>query len=297
MELLSPAKVNLSLLVTGRREDGYHDLVSLMCGVGLYDTITLKRRRAGISLCCGTPGVPEDESNLAFRAALLFFRETGLSGGCAIDLVKRIPHGAGLGGGSGNAATVLKGLNALYGAPLSDSRMEKVALELGADVPFFVRLRPSVATGVGEELDPVTLKGVYTLLIIYPGTGLSTAEVYKNLKLGLTKREKKIKSRLLNEAHIDPLDVLHNDLEPPAMELSPLVGEARNTLEGVGADGVLMSGSGSSVFALFRRAERADRAIRLLSKEKEGHPGLPGDWSLFKADLLTEPYSVGRPSE
>ena len=101
----------------------------------------------------------------------------------------------------------------------------------------------------------------------------------------------------MNEAHIDPLDVLHNDLEPPAMELSPLVGEARNTLEGVGADGVLMSGSGSSVFALFRRAERADRAIRLLSKEKEGHPGLPGDWSLFKADLLTEPCSVGRPSE
>lgn len=287
MECFSPAKVNLALHITGRRENGYHDLVSLMCAVGLYDRMVITPRKEGISLVCHEPGVPEDGTNLAWRAAELFFNETGLAGGCDILLEKRIPHGAGLGGGSGNAATVLTALNRLHGSPLSEERMEEVSLTLGADVPFFVRCRPSVATGVGEELAPVALKGAYTLLIIYPGTGLSTAAVYKNLNLGLTKREKKIKSRLLNEALIDPLSVLHNDLEAPAMALASCVGEARETLVSVGADGVLMSGSGSSVFALFGDAQKADAATKLLSGEIEGHPALPGDWSLFKAELLT----------
>lgn len=286
MELNSPAKVNLFLHVTGKREDGYHELCSLMCGVGLYDRVVLEPCEAGISLRCAYPGVPEDERNLAFQAAALFFQATGQKGGCRIEIAKRIPPGAGLGGGSGNAATVLKGLNAYYGHPLETKALEALALGLGADVPFFVRCRPVLASGVGERFDATPPIKPYHLLIIYPGTGLSTAAVYKNLKLGLTKSEKKIKSRLLNNGVIDPLHHLCNDLEPPAQMLSPAVGDARKALEMAGAEGVLMSGSGSSVFGLFRESCGAKAGETLLLCLKDEKPELYAGWQFFVADLL-----------
>ncbi|SCY50335.1 4-(cytidine 5'-diphospho)-2-C-methyl-D-erythritol kinase [Desulfoluna spongiiphila] len=286
MELKSPAKVNLFLHVTGRRENGYHDLCSLMCGVGLYDRIVIEPADTGISLSCDYPGVPEDETNLAWRAAALFFEAAGLAGGCRIAIDKRIPPGAGLGGGSGNAATVLKGLNSLYGRPFDEASLESMALKLGADVPFFIRCTPVLATGVGECFEVLPAIKPYHLLIIYPGTGLSTAEVYKNLKLGLTKSQKKIKSRLLNEGVIDPLHHLHNDLEPPAQMLSPAVGDARKALELAGADGVLMSGSGSSVFGLFREPQGAQAGETLLMCLREEKPEQYAGWQLFLAELL-----------
>ncbi|WP_300669256.1 4-(cytidine 5'-diphospho)-2-C-methyl-D-erythritol kinase [Desulfoluna sp.] len=286
MELLSPAKVNLFLHVTGKRADGYHELCSLMCGIGLHDRVVLESTAEGISLRCTYPGVPEDETNLAWRAASLFYRATGVKGGCRIAVEKTIPPGAGLGGGSGNAATVLKGLNAIYGDPLGTKALETLALELGADVPFFIRCTPSLATGVGECLAPMPAIRPYHLLIIYPGTGLSTVAVYKNLKLGLTKSEKKIKSRLLNEGMIDPLDHLHNDLEPSAQLLSSAVGDAKAVLERVGAEGVLMSGSGSSVFGLFGESQMAEAGKALLMRLREERPENYAGWQLFSAELL-----------
>jgi 4-diphosphocytidyl-2-C-methyl-D-erythritol kinase len=286
VEFNSPAKVNLFLYVTGKREDGYHELCSLMCGIGLYDRVVLETADSGISLVCAYPGVPEDETNLAWRAAALFFEASGLKGGCRIEIEKRIPPGAGLGGGSGNAATVLKGLNALYGSPFDAKALEGLALQLGADVPFFVRCAPVLATGVGECFESIPPVRPYSLLIIYPGTGLSTAAVYKNLKIGLTKREKKFKSRLLNEGVIDPLHHLHNDLEPPALKLSSDVGDAKEALQRVGAEGVLMSGSGSSVFGLFSESQKAQAAQQRLMRLREERPEIYAEWQFFTAELL-----------
>ena len=286
MELESPAKVNLFLYVTGKRDNGYHDLCSMMCGITLLDGVSLEKTASGISLSCDYPGVPEDESNLAWRSAALFFEATGLVGGCRIVLNKKIPPGAGLGGGSGNAATVLKGLNALYGVPLGEEALEKLALELGADVPFFIRCAPVLATGVGECLQPIRAIKPYHLLIIYPGTGLSTEEVYKNLKLGLTKTEKKIKSPLLYGETIDPLCYLHNDLEPSALTLLSDVGAAKTVLTQVGAEGVLMSGSGSSVFGLFSDSQRVQQAQAQLVALKKKRPELYAKWQLFLAELM-----------
>lgn len=287
MELLSPAKVNLFLYVTGKRENGYHELCSLMSGITLYDRIVLEPSVSGISLRCDYPGVPEDESNLAWRAAELFFRASGVQGGCHIAIEKRIPPGAGLGGGSGNAATVLKGLNALYGEPFDEKALERLSLPLGADVPFFVRCAPVLATGVGECFQAIEALKPYHLVIIYPGTGLSTVAVYKNLKLALTKTEKKIKSRLLNEAVIDPLHLLHNDLETSAEMLSSAVGDAKDALGRAGAEGVLMSGSGSSVFGLFSESQGAQAAVSHLVRLREDRPEQYAGWQVFMAELVS----------
>jgi len=286
VELKSPAKVNLFLHVTGKRGDGYHELCSLMCGVGLYDRVVLDPVGHGISLRCTYPGVPEDETNLAWRAASLFFEAAGFKGGCRIVIEKQIPPGAGLGGGSGNAATVLKGLNLLYGRPFDERALETLAFKLGADVPFFIRCAPVLATGVGECFEALPPIKPYHLLIIYPGTGLSTAAVYKNLKLGLTKSEKKIKQRLLNGGVIDPLHHLHNDLESPAQMLLPAVGDARKALELTGSEGVLMSGSGSSVFGLFREPHGAQAGEMLLKCLREEAPEIYAGWRFFLAELL-----------
>lgn len=286
MEFKSPAKVNLCLHVTGRREDGYHDLCSLMCGISLYDRVVLELVEEGIFLQCAYPGVPEDRSNLAWRAADLFFKASGLKGGCRILLEKRIPPGAGLGGGSGNAATVLKGLNALHGDFFDTKALELLALKLGADVPFFIRCAPVLATGIGANFELMPPIRPYHLVIIYPGTGLSTVAVYKNLKLGLTKSEKKIKSRLLIEAVIDPLHHLHNDLETPALMLSSVVGDAKDALQAVGAEGVLMSGSGSSVFGLFSESQRAQAAHEQLMCLREDRPEQYAGWQFFLAELV-----------
>jgi len=287
VELASPAKVNLFLYVTGKREDGYHELCSLMSGITLYDRIVLEATPSGISLSCDYPGVPEDQSNLAWRAAELFFRVSGLKGGCHIAIDKNIPPGAGLGGGSGNAASVLKGLNAMHGDPFDEKALETMALTLGADVPFFVRCAPVLASGVGECFEAIPALKPYHLVIIYPGTGLSTVAVYKNLKLGLTKTEKKIKSRLLNEAVIDPLHLLHNDLETSALMLSSVVGDAKEALKHAGAEGVLMSGSGSSVFGLFSESQKAQAAETHLMRLREERPEQYAGWQLFSAELVS----------
>ena len=201
-ELLSPAKINLFLSVTGRRPDGYHELTTLMAGIDLYDRITLDFSGRDIRLQCDAPDIPQDESNLAFRAARLYeatyrrrYRHAPFSG-LAIGLHKRIPAGAGLGGGSSNAATVLKALNAKAPEPLPHADLAVLALQLGADVPFFLTGRPALATGIGERLTPWNDLRPYALLVVFPGCALATREVYGALNLRLTKCEKKLKGFL-----------------------------------------------------------------------------------------------------
>ncbi|MGD9251844.1 MAG: 4-(cytidine 5'-diphospho)-2-C-methyl-D-erythritol kinase, partial [Desulfobacterales bacterium] len=203
-ESLSPAKVNLALAVTGRRADGYHELITLVTCVDLYDHIRFNFQSPDISICCHAAGVPADASNLACRAAARFrdalLCKTAIkSFGLRMDLTKRIPVGAGLGGGSSNAATVLRVLNRHFDHPMTPRELAALALPLGADVPYFLYGRPAIVAGIGEKIQPYFGLKPAVILIVFPGIGLSTGKVYGALNLRLTKCEKKLRSFLLKK--------------------------------------------------------------------------------------------------
>jgi len=278
MEILSPAKINLFLIVTERRADGYHNLVSLMCGIKLYDTISLDVGYHGTTISCAHPDVPEDESNLAYKAVNVFQKALGRYAGVKIIIEKQIPVAAGLGGGSSNAAAVLSGLNRYHGYPFSKDDLMAMGLSVGADVPFFLYNKPAIASGVGEKLTHCHGLQNLKVLLVFPGFGVSTAHVYKSLNLGLTKCKKKLKQVLLNHLNFDPRYHLCNDLETVVASRYPFISAAKETLLDLGATGALMSGSGPTVFGLFSDLERAKAASLTLSKHSK--------WRFYLADML-----------
>jgi 4-diphosphocytidyl-2-C-methyl-D-erythritol kinase len=283
VEIAAPAKINLCLRVVARRPDGYHEIESVMCPVGLYDHLTLSPGDE-IAIRCDAAHVPTDDTNLAHRAATLFFdalANTGrrpLAAGVHIALRKQIPVGAGLGGGSSDAAAVLTGLNRIHGAPFDGDRLRSMALLLGADCPFFVDARPALATGIGEALHPVSNLPKYKAIIIYPGLHISTAEVYKKLKLRLTKDQKKTNYSDFTGPNFDVRHYLSNDLEAVTENAHPEINAAKSLLNQNGALGALMSGSGSSVFGLFSAEQEARRAFAALPRRS--------GWQYFLAPLL-----------
>ena len=283
LESLSPAKVNLNLAVTGRRPDGYHELVSLMVCVDVYDRIRFHFIGTAITLRCHASGVPEDERNLAFQAAIAFREALRLKGlpvsfGLRICLDKQIPAGAGLGGGSSNAATVLKVLNRHCDHPFTPEELAALALPLGADVPFFLYGRPAIVTGIGERIRPYTRLDPYSVLIVFPGAGLSTAAVYGALNLRLTKCEKKLKGFLLKNETFKAGSHMCNDLERPAIQRCPDIMAIKTALHDQGAEGALMSGSGSAVIGLFKDATTALKAREVLSARSA--------WEVLQGRLL-----------
>ncbi len=279
MKIQAPAKINLFLHVTGKRPDGYHDLFSLMCGVNLYDEITLNLGAADITVACSHPMVPEDETNLAWRAARLFLSELGADAGLEIIIHKRIPVGAGLGGGSSDAAAVLNGLNRHYGKPFSQTKLRAMGLALGADVPFFIFQKPAIAEGVGEKLKQFQDIKPLPVVLVSPELHVSTAWVYDKLNLGLTKCKQKLKKHFfVNGQPFDMVRCLCNDLESVTMDRHSEVREAQAALMSQGAMGALMSGSGPTVFGLFTNQAQARRARKVLVQEDA--------WQVFQVDLL-----------
>ena len=278
VELRSPAKLNLFLKVNGRRPDGYHDLVSLMSCIGLSDRIILQPGTTSITVACAYPGVPEDRSNLAARAAGLFYDRHTVAERVAIEIEKQIPVGAGLGGGSSNAATVLRGLNDYYDRPFSTDELIQMGASLGADVPFFVFGRPALAEGIGECLTAYDGLARYSVVVIYPGFSISTAEVYKKLNLGLTKCQNQLKSFFLMQTGFSPAQHLCNDLETVVIPQYPEIATAKKRLLKIGAEGALMSGSGSGVFGIFSDSQTAGMAVKTLGPQYGG--------AVFLADLL-----------
>lgn len=286
LSLLSPAKINLFLHVTGRRPDGYHDLFSLMCCISIFDRIELSFSGNGIAVECAHPEVPLDQTNLAYRAAERFYKafHGAAAPGVRIHIDKKIPVAAGLGGGSSNAAAVLMGLNEHHGAPLSRSQLSDVGLSLGADVPFFLFGRPSLAAGIGEQLEAFDMLPEYHVVVIFPGFGVSTATVFKQLNLGLTNREKKpTKALLKNNGFIAPQH-LHNDLETVTRKTSPVIEKAKKRLADTGALGALMSGSGPSVFGLFDDELSARSAADILAEQSS--------WQVFATQLMLDPADL-----
>jgi len=278
LRLQAPAKLNLYLAVTGRRPDGYHDIVSLMVCVGLHDSLRVDLGARGLTVASGVAGVPDDETNLALRAARLFFETVGRPPNAAIRIRKRIPVGAGLGGGSSDAASILTGLNRHFGGPLSLDDLERLGLKLGADVPFFIRGRPALATGIGERLSAFEKLAPASVLIVHPAVRLSTAEVYGCLNLRLTTCGKKPKVFASKSRVFDASQYLCNDLEAVAGSLHPVILETKSKLLALGADGASMTGSGSAVFGLFKDPSAAGYA-------RDHFPKLRG-WRFFLTNLV-----------
>ncbi|HAA04909.1 MAG TPA: 4-(cytidine 5'-diphospho)-2-C-methyl-D-erythritol kinase [Syntrophobacteraceae bacterium] len=261
---LAPAKINLWLEVIGKRSDGYHELSSLMLPVGVYDQLDVTLGGTEVSLECSHPDVPQDDRNLAWRAADRFRREAGWSQGMHIKLVKNIPVGAGLGGGSSDAGVLLANLNRWAGAPLATSTLVDLARSLGADVAFFLESRPALARGIGEKLEWVTGVPAYPLVLIKPPVMVSTRSIYQ--KLTLTRPKAAITIRALEAQPWSFQQVLENDLESVTIVEFPVIAQIKQWLMNNGALGALMSGSGPTVFGVFSDEARA-RKVESLARE------------------------------
>jgi len=317
----SYTKVNLTLDVLGKRPDGFHAIESVMQTISLHDTLTLRvGDRQGIRVTCDMPGIPTGEANLAYKAALLFFESRGIAPGMDIQIEKRIPPQAGLGGGSSNAAAVLRALSRMLEregeAPWPEhgrrpaepherkemaresaaadrpliSRLMGLAAQIGSDVPFFLVGGTAFVSGRGEEVQPLPDIRTWWLVIVKPPFGVSTAWAYQRLdemRKAVCKRESHSRRILRYIEAASPLpDLLWNDLELPVIERYPGIGEVKESLLRVGARGALVCGSGSAVFGLFDSEAEAHKAVGQL-RQNLGE--------LFLAKTISHEEAIGLP--
>lgn len=254
------AKINLTLEVLGRRGDGYHLLESIMQSVSLADLLILRRRPRGISLTTDLPCLERDKSNLCWQAAEAFFKETKIKSGIEIELKKRIPIAAGLGGGSSDAAAVLLGLNELYQTKLGLACLQRIGLSIGADVPFCLQGGTCFVQGIGEKITPLRPLSPVQIVLLKPEASVSTAEVFRGLqpKSYGGSSTRRFLTLLEAESSIDVLSgVFSNVLETVTLELLPQMGVWKERLLAAGALSALMSGSGPTVFGLFDEEKKA----------------------------------------
>jgi len=270
LEKQSPCKVNLLLNILGKRSDGFHELETLFQPVNFCDRLTFERAGHGIQLSCSDPSLPVDSKNLVYRAAEKFLAAAGVRDGVRIHLEKKIPLAAGLGGGSGNAATTLLALNELFGHPLAS--LDGLAASLGSDINFFLQSKPALATGRGEHvrsLDHFPALQGKVFVLIHPGFGIATPWAYQNLARfpvalnGKPGRADALVARLQADDWPAIAGDLYNSLEAPALEKFPVLRLFQETLRADGALASLMSGSGSTTFAI---ADSIARAETLLEK-------------------------------
>jgi 4-diphosphocytidyl-2-C-methyl-D-erythritol kinase len=267
LTVFAPAKINLALKILRKRADGYHELQTILQKISLNDELELKLSpRQGILVTTDDPAIPGDQSNLAYRAAQALLQRTRIAAGVAIHIRKRIPAGAGLGGGSSDAAAVLTGLNKLLACKLTTSGLAELGLTLGADVPFFLYPQnTALAEGIGERLSPISLHQSFWALLVYPGFSVATAWAYRNYKI-LTNKINHISMRNSIRDIYQLLPLLENDLEQVVIKEHPEIQKIKDDLISAGAYGSLMSGSGSSVFGLFTDEEQARKAAATLTR-------------------------------
>jgi 4-diphosphocytidyl-2-C-methyl-D-erythritol kinase len=267
--LQSHAKINLTLDVGGLRPDGYHEIASVMQTITLADTLWFARIPSGIEVLCSDPDIPDGPDNLAYRAMEVIAHH--LSGGVRVEIEKSIPWGAGLGGGSSNAAAALKGADLLYGCGLSEGDLVAAAAKVGSDVPFFIKGGTVLAQGRGEKLTQLPQFPVFWVVLIKPPFAVSTAEIYRYYKdQGREQRSLElIKVLKTGEKHKIP-GLLGNDLERVTVSLHPEIAELKQQLLELGADAALMAGSGPTVSGLFQE----QRTARQAAERMKGDGGL-----------------------
>jgi 4-diphosphocytidyl-2-C-methyl-D-erythritol kinase len=272
LERKSRCKINLLLNILGKRPDGFHELETLMQPVPLEDTLTFEPLvEPVIELTCSNSELPTDSRNLVYRAAVAFRKATALDRGVRMHLDKRVPLAAGLGGGSANAAAALLGLNDLFETGLSEKELQVLASELGSDVPFFLQECPALATGRGEQIEPLIPFGALRdgfVLLIHPGFGVSTAWAYGALSgfpealNGNPGRARQLASALTAGTLKDVGPLLYNSLELPVLRKYPVLELYQEFLRAGGAAATLMSGSGSTTFALVNAEQSARTLLR-----------------------------------
>lgn len=259
-------KINLAIDVVGKREDGYHNVEMILQEIGLADRISLAVRNDGrISITSDSAEVPAGEANLAYRAAEAFFTRLGRNDGVDIHIEKRIPMGAGLGGGSADAAGVLKGLNVMFGNPFTTENLMEMGVKLGADVPFCVMGGCAMATGIGEILTPLPMppKGL-RCVVAKPEPFVSTKWVYENLDYSKKPEGLNVSAVAEGIRNGDLFQICRNAaniLETVTIPTYPVVGWIKDGFREAGAVLSLMSGSGSAVFALFESEEAARKGV------------------------------------
>lgn len=256
----APAKVNLFLKVLSKRPDGYHNIVSLVDPIALFDVIHIEEVDDDVIIVKDDKGIlPDGEGNTLYRAAKLLKEVFSIRKGLRIDVEKMIPIGSGLGGPSSDAATVLKGLSNIWQISITDEELMGIGKMIGADVPLFLYGKPCIMEGIGDIITPVDLPTL-SYLIVYPGVIIQTKEVYERLKIVLTNKENDIKL-MGNFKSIDGIvNNLENDLEQIGISMCPEIKTIKDIMMEAGAFGALMSGSGSSVFGIFENDIDARRA-------------------------------------
>ncbi len=262
MQVLAPAKINLSLKILGRRNDGFHEIETLISPISLADKIDIERQSRWIDFMCDDRSVPPGDENLVVRAAKLFFEKTKVTAGVGIKLQKQIPHGAGLGGGSSDAASTLIALNQLFETKLSREEMAKLGSTIGSDIAFFLFESPAVCKGRGEIVEPTKLKKKLSILLLKPAFSVSSAWAYSRWQ-----DSREIPRISYQPQNFDGQSFV-NDLERPVFEKFIFLAQLKTWLlkqAEVGA--ALMSGSGSTVFAVMRDNADVDLVAKRARKE------------------------------
>lgn len=284
VELLAPAKINLTLKVLGRRTDGFHDIESLVCPISIFDRLALAHGTAegGLKFECSDPSLPADDSNLVVRAARLFCNTFGFEPRLRIRLEKEIPHGAGLGGGSSDAAATLLGLNLLFETELTRTVLADLAAELGSDVPLFVHQSAAMIRGRGEHVEPVPFPHSLPLLLIKPSFGVPTPWAYRQWRDSLPVPGVRYDRQEL------PWGSLENALERPVFEKYLLLATLKTwLLAQPEVRGALMSGSGSTVFAVL-----TDKAAGYPLSDRVAAEFDPGMWQYLCETIANSAIAV-----
>jgi 4-diphosphocytidyl-2-C-methyl-D-erythritol kinase len=280
LSLESPAKVNLRLEILKEREDGYHELRTILQKISLHDTLHFSlRKKRGVSIGADHPKLPVGKNNLVYKAAQSMLRVASYRGGVDIEIEKRIPLGAGLGGGSSNAATTLKALNHLLKMDFPKNQLMEMGLKIGADVPFFFLKGGAIGLGIGERLKKVVLPDLWYILI-YPNFEVSTRWAYQNFVLTNQQFHLNLQGFLKTPGGVSR--ILLNHLEAVVSKKYPEISLMKKSLVSAGALGALMTGSGPTVFGLFDEDRRATVGYKKIKRmaEKKG-------WAVFKAHSLT----------
>jgi 4-diphosphocytidyl-2-C-methyl-D-erythritol kinase len=287
ISLPSFAKINLDLRVLGTRPDGYHDLRTVFQSLALFDNVTVTVRRGPLAVTCDEPDIPTDRRNLVWKAASLLHRTaTGKAAAprdLLIDLRKRVPAEAGLGGGSSNAAMTLLALNKLWKLGLDLASLSRIGARLGADVPYFMHGGTALGLGRGDDIYPLADMPPVHVVILRPGFGVATADAYTWLDEESRRTAKEPAPRPVPPGWPAWSATLRNDLEVPVVRHHPAIGRIRQSLLDAGATLAAMSGSGSAVFGLFERADAARRTANDLAR--------PGWLSLCTKTLSRRDYA------
>lgn len=266
------AKINLGLDVLRKREDGYHEVKMIMQMINIWDTLIFESREdEEIHIFTDSQKLPCDENNLIYKAAMVLFEETGIRTGADITLQKRIPVAAGMAGGSTDAAAAFEALNEMAGCPLTKEKLLEISVKAGADVPYCILKGTALSEGIGEVLTPLRKPPKAQLLIAKPDIDVSTAFVYKNLRLDSIEKHPDIDGMVqaLEAGNLRGItDRMENVLETVSIPAYPVIGEIKKLCLKQGAMNALMSGSGPTVFAVFDERAKAEEAMERIRIEK-----------------------------